>query len=1463
LKGTLKTIRSILLCGLTLAASLYFGHAQATADTGSAVITDPSTDVSNLSDLAVELKALEMATPIAASNEPAVGNFYSAQHAPGSAEEWPPLPGNIFGLPVWPLDTNIFVIDDLGFRYSESSVKTSKTANGVEAEDDFVVPSPPGGGSDTNTYNPPVLTDLMPDYGTNLFVESLSMMSGNLTGTASNTLAGVEYAIQTNSDLTTTNWADTGQFILGSDVTNWTQFILPPPLSTNNLFFRLQSQASSDGSGIPNWWELKYFGTTNGINPNAQDSAGDGYTIYQKYEMGLNPNTFYTPLAPQNVTVTYNSTTGTATITWLPSPGNVTGYTITDAEGNTYNVTGDSFTETIPYAPDYDLGSSGTPTMQNSFQVQADYSGGNSAKSPPLPLQPSTVTGSIIPAPDGGNLLAVANIPTNAANIRVFIYYAGEYPGYSGPFTIETNVDIPVAAFTNGFCPAYSNWLNLAVIPANEYVNHSLYLQSVDTNGNVSGGNPLTENWGPDNFYDGREQLKQNLTFQFRIADTTSPFTFISVTNPNSYTITEIAEVSNPMGCIYASFYDENNANGIYGTSDFGATANTAVLNIYRPFEDNVLYRNFVSTPADVDTNGVMTTGVTTEGLVYGDSSSEIQILDLQLPPTYLPTTNVVGAVPLLGPSTTQWLCTFPAMNTQVTDGEYVDEGINYDDAGDLSFSNDAVNYWGLPYQSAMVYYWNGNDNWNFENTVLNPGNSWTGAIPNAIYMNTTQPGYKTVEYDFWNDYYYGGPATAAGSTNLPGNSAFSPTNTSQLLMVSVGQSIGIAAFAKLEVTNSSYTGVYGYVQQYLTNAIQLDDSGNPTTNLTGVVSPYGNYFATQAGAAAVVTMPDPDTGQQGTCIVYSVSLQLDANHDGNMDLSWNGTDVTSTNSPFVFWANNNYDRWNYDPNDNTNYMDDVLIGSNPGTSVPEPDYNYSNALSDGYTYRAIPDTRDLQDFARLWVCGINSNLLAALPTGSTITLSWGDAANPNAANPTIDLFQAADANGGIGYLTNATIATEQTNVFHCAYIGRLGPGQSIQLNTNTFANNWAGNYFIWCGVSNGTGGLNLTIKDTNSNVLGQTTAYIQIVDIKQMYERWTVGDQLNVAPTNEASLATDNGLPLGVPAFRYTLPQDTNTPYILFVHGWNMESWEKDRFAESALKRLYWQGYQGRFGSFRWPTGNGFVDVWTIATNLTEKDNFDSSEYQAWQSGSGLLNKLDNLSAEYPGHVYLLAHSMGNIVAGEALRLAGSNQVVNAYVASQAAVSAHTYDDTVPDYSFYYPPWSVIADTPDIYGDWLVGNYGGGAGLVVNFYNTNDYALSRPIWQRDELLKPDQDVLEGSATWYYGYDGSVNDPAPWNNFYKKTLTASSYIAFDIVTNLNNRYEVMSYDAQSWTTALGATPGVLNLRRNVALPEIWPPDPTGDNYAEHFWHSAEFEGDYPQQQSYWSELLGPEAFNLQ
>jgi hypothetical protein len=53
----------------------------------------------------------------------------------------------------------------------------------------------------------------------------------------------------------------------------------------------------------------------------------------------------------------------------------------------------------------------------------------------------------------------------------------------------------------------------------------------------------------------------------------------------------------------------------------------------------------------------------------------------------------------------------------------------------------------------------------------------------------------------------------------------------------------------------------------------------------------------------------------------------------------------------------------------------------------------------------------------------------------------------------------------------------------------------------------WAGDHYIWCGVGHGSGALYLTIADGNGNVLAQSSQFIKIQDIKQMYERWTVGD--------------------------------------------------------------------------------------------------------------------------------------------------------------------------------------------------------------------------------------------------------------------------------------------------------------------------------------------------------------------
>jgi len=212
------------------------------------------------------------------------------------------------------------------------------------------------------------------------------------------------------------------------------------------------------------------------------------------------------------------------------------------------------------------------------------------------------------------------------------------------------------------------------------------------------------------------------------------------------------------------------------------------------------------------------------------------------------------------------------------------------------------------------------------------------------------------------------------------------------------------------------------------------------------------------------------------------------------------------------------------------------------------------------------------------------------------------------------------------------------------------------------------------------------------------------------------------------------------------------------------MTPFDKDAFAETAFKRLYWQGYTNRFGSLRWPTEYNFHDnLFTYPGPLTDPDNYDRSEFTAWQAGEGMLQHLINLKSRYSGNVFLLAHSMGNIVAGEALALNaekyGGGQIVNTYVASQAAVPLDCYkpngSDPVFQMPFYYQhpkqdeigsiiaQWSAFAwilnyylngpinwdsGTPNIYVGWLDTNRVSCA-RRVNFYNPHDYALSMENW--------------------------------------------------------------------------------------------------------------------------------------
>ena len=91
-------------------------------------------------------------------------------------------------------------------------------------------------------------------------------------------------------------------------------------------------------------------------------------------------------------------------------------------------------------------------------------------------------------------------------------------------------------------------------------------------------------------------------------------------------------------------------------------------------------------------------------------------------------------------------------------------------------------------------------------------------------------------------------------------------------------------------------------------------------------------------------------------------------------------------------------------------------------------------------------------------------------------------------------------------------------------------------------------------------------------------------------------------------------------------------------------------------------------------------ADILLYSATYPPVHHFDGSEHRAWASSLGLLGLLNQLNnGPDHGKVRMMAHSMGNVVAGEALHRAQSAQVVHTDIASQAAIAAHSYDVTAP----------------------------------------------------------------------------------------------------------------------------------------------------------------------------------------
>jgi hypothetical protein len=672
-----------------------------------------------------------------------------------------------------------------------------------------------------------------------------------------------------------------------------------------------------------------------------------------------------------------------------------------------------------------------------------------------------------------------------------------------------------------------------------------------------------------------------------------------------------------------------------------------------------------------------------------------------------------------------------------------------------------------------------------------------------------------------------------------------------------VGSSVSSTGFYTENLVDSQLRMKPGWVMTAIASAIS-DSRG-----LVGQIKLVSDANGVVIPSTLQVTDP---------ALFIPATLLVDVNRDSIIDNS--DVEATSGSSPFRFWIN--------DGIDGNSTLSNLSLSSLPTGDTVQADLAPESAQGPNYQQGYITCTRDLENFARLWL-SIGGLSQAISSRGITVGLEWhsnsGDAVNgwgPNDGAPAINIYLAAPNHGDptqkgtSAYLTDPATASDQSSLLLYQYtLGQVAKGAPLYLPASSLTALTATNpnaYFLFEGAARGTGRLVITFNtgtSGNYTKIGESGGlYMDLKDIKELYERWTVGDgstglleggggvPLAIAGISEDRLPTgvQSGLTYSTTASGLSVPSDSNAnSYILFVHGWNLPPWEKDAFAETALKRLYWQGYKGKFGTFQWPT-----TYYETAAALPVTC-YDDGEFTAWQSAVPLEQLLVALHGGYGSNVYVLAHSMGNVVTGEALRLAGQNGVqllVNTYVATQAAVPGACNDPLLDGEDPLPTTWGSIK-TPNIYDGWLASGQSA-VGARADFCNVNDFALTL-LWEPDQETKPDS-----------GYSYAGTDFSQIQDLFETGLANGLHLGNS--ANVQDRYQIMAYAAQPRSLALGA---VLDVSSNAfgptqSLPPsgtqagVWPTDTFNEPnglYSSHVWHSAEFLFANSDQQNYWNTLM--------
>ncbi|NOY74824.1 MAG: alpha/beta hydrolase [Kiritimatiellaeota bacterium] len=530
------------------------------------------------------------------------------------------------------------------------------------------------------------------------------------------------------------------------------------------------------------------------------------------------------------------------------------------------------------------------------------------------------------------------------------------------------------------------------------------------------------------------------------------------------------------------------------------------------------------------------------------------------------------------------------------------------------------------------------------------------------------------------------------------------------------------------------------------------------------------------------------------------VGIAVDGNRDGSIQFS------KDRDRRLTFWLNNDNDEY-YEYNW---YWHDLHYMAEDDKSKGKVD------SKDG----KIDCLRDLEDFARIYL-RVSSRFKDDDEIEYKVYSQWFE----KTMNSTVKINLFEQEGKGLKYLENKITAKAQKKkkrILACA--SRPKTLDKKYLNWND-----APTRLLFEGV----GGRSAT--DAHGRVvfsawrkgieISRSEATLDLLDSSLFYDYFDVGLSGRKKPENplrKTSRVVSSAL--------YRHPQASGAPnYIIYVHGWRMGGgrkgvFEKKAFVSTMFKRLWWQGYKGSVGIFSWPE-----------LQLT---SYNDSEFRGWWAAGPLLKRLRELKKNH-GNVNMLAHSQGNVVAGEALRMNKTPKLVHTYFASQAAVPAHAWDSNVDN--------EGKTSLPNLYAHYSNGKkrqpeyFDRAKSSVanrVNFYG-DDFAL-RIGYVDDNKLKP-------LLALRYEYLDFIRP----ETIYSPPLDKFVHVEFPfnrILTLRKNRYEIFSWCLPTWSNPLGMEK--VDFTTNINLtssPYNYP--------SNHYAHSRQFRSNIADEWPYWNVVF--------